>query len=129
MSFSVYGERGSIDILAFHPGRRALLVIEVKTVVPDVGGMLMTLDRKARLARDIASKQLGWSAASVSRLLVLPGDRTCRRRVSEHAATFETTFPDRTVTVKRWLRDPVGRLAGILFLPNDQHVDRRRHSR
>ena len=31
VSFSVYGERGVIDILAFHPPTGALLVIELKT--------------------------------------------------------------------------------------------------
>jgi transcriptional regulator with XRE-family HTH domain len=31
VSFSIYGERGIIDILAWHPGRRMLLVIELKT--------------------------------------------------------------------------------------------------
>ncbi|MBA3779763.1 MAG: hypothetical protein H0X16_10790 [Chloroflexi bacterium] len=31
VSFAIYGERGIIDILAWHPGRRALLVIELKT--------------------------------------------------------------------------------------------------
>jgi hypothetical protein len=87
------GERGSIDILALDPASGALLVIEVKSVVPDIGGMLMTLDRKVRLARQVASEQLGWRATSVSRLLVLPEQRTARRRVAEHATTFETSFP------------------------------------
>jgi len=31
VSYSIYGERGVIDILAWHPGRRALLIIELKT--------------------------------------------------------------------------------------------------
>ena len=34
VSFSRFGERGSIDVLAFHPIRRALLVSEVKSVTP-----------------------------------------------------------------------------------------------
>jgi hypothetical protein len=54
VSFNHYGERGSIDILAYHPATRTLLVVEVKSVVPDVGRMLATLDRKVRLAPDIA---------------------------------------------------------------------------
>jgi transcriptional regulator with XRE-family HTH domain len=29
VSYSIYGERGVIDILAWHPGRRALLIIEL----------------------------------------------------------------------------------------------------
>lgn len=99
VSFNEYGERGSIDILAFHPETGALLVVEVKTVVPDVGGMLATLDRKVRLARGIAAAR-GWQVQTVSRLLVLPDASTARRRVEQHDATFANAFPDRTVAVR-----------------------------
>ena len=54
VSFSVWGERGSIDILAFHPAFGALLVIEVKSVVTDTQATLHGLDHKARLAPQIA---------------------------------------------------------------------------
>lgn len=128
VSFNIYGERGSIDVLALHEATGALLVIEVKSVVPDIGGTLMTLDRKVRLAPEIARKQLGWEARSVSRLLVLPEDRTARRRVAELAATFDTAFPDRNVTVRRWLRSPDRVVAGLVFLTDAQDVDRRRRS-
>ncbi|HEY5630183.1 MAG TPA: helix-turn-helix domain-containing protein [Candidatus Limnocylindrales bacterium] len=46
VTFSVYGERGSIDVLAFPSATGALLVIEVKSAVPDMQAMLSTLDRK-----------------------------------------------------------------------------------
>lgn len=128
VSFSIYGERGSIDVLAVHPGTGSLLVIEVKSVVPDVGGMLMTLDRKVRLARDIATRQLGWRVTSVSKLLVLPEDRTVRRRVAEHAETFAVALPARNVAVKQWLGRPGDGLAGLLFVPDVQNVDHRRGS-
>ena len=122
VSFSEYGERGSIDVLAYHAERRALLVIEVKSVVPDLQALLSNLDRKARLASGIAYG-LGWQADSVSRLLVLPGVRTARRRVAEHEVTFQTVLPIRTVAVKQWIRDPVGAIAGIQFVPNVRHDD------
>jgi hypothetical protein len=83
-SFNIYGERGSIDILAYHPSTRTLLVVEVKTVVPDVGGMLATLDRKVHLAPVIAN-QHGWEVDRVGRVLVLSearpgvGSSTTRR--------------------------------------------------
>lgn len=35
VTFNHYGERGSIDILAWHPAERVLLVCEVKTVIVD----------------------------------------------------------------------------------------------
>ncbi len=128
VSFNIDGERGSIDVVAFHPATGALLVVEVKSVVPDVGGMFMTLDRKARLAHEIARKQLGWDAASVSRLLVLPEQRTARRRVTQHAATFDSVVPSRNVAVRRWLRRPTESMGGLLFLPEVQHADGRRES-
>jgi transcriptional regulator with XRE-family HTH domain len=115
VSFSIRGERGSIDIFAFHPATGSLLVIEVKSVVPDMQAMLVTMDRKGRLAHEIA-RDRGWKATSVTRLLVLPDDRTARRRVDHHAATFRSALPARTVDVKRWIREPVGVLHGVLFL-------------
>jgi transcriptional regulator with XRE-family HTH domain len=115
VSFNSFGERGSIDILAFEPSSGALLVIEVKTVVPDLGGMLATLDRKVRLAREIAAAR-GWQARSVGRLLILPEASTARRRVETHAATFDNAFPARNVEVNRWLRAPSGPISGLLFL-------------
>ena len=126
VSFSIYGERGSIDVLAFHPATGALLVVEVKSVVPDVGGMFMTLDRKVRLASEIARQHLGWKATTVSRLLVLPEQRTVRRRVAQHAATFAAVVPTRNVAVRQWLRRPAAAIGGLLFLPEVDHFDRRR---
>ncbi len=115
VSFNVRGERGSIDVLAFHRGNASLVVIEVKSVVPDLQAMLVALDRKARLAQAIATDR-GWRAGSVSRLLVLPEDRTARRRIVALKATFDTALPARTVAVRRWLTAPTGQIRGILFL-------------
>jgi transcriptional regulator with XRE-family HTH domain len=105
VSFSIGGERGSIDLLAFHRPTGTVLVVEVKSVVPDIQAMVFTLDRKTRLALVIA-RQRGWIGRSVGRLLVVGESRTSRRRVSEHESTFDVTFPARTVEVKRWLRRP-----------------------
>lgn len=114
-SFNHFGERGSIDILAFHAHAGALLVVEVKTVVPDVGGMLMTLDRKVRIGPGLAQDR-GWEVESVSRLLVFPESSTPRRRVADHATTFASAFPARNEAIKRWLRRPAEPIRGLLFL-------------
>jgi transcriptional regulator with XRE-family HTH domain len=128
VTFNEYGERGSIDILAFHPASRSLVVIEIKSVVPDLGGMLATLDRKVRVAAKVA-RERGWHANTVSRILVLPEDRTARRRVEQHASTFATALPSRTVAVRRWLRKPVEGLAGLLFLSDVHHAGTRHRVR
>ena len=123
-SFNVLGERGSIDVLAFHPTTGSLLVIEVKSVVPDLQAMLVGIDRKGRLAREIALDR-GWRATSVSRLLVLPDDRTARRRVERYGATLRVALPARTVEVRRWIRQPDGARHGILFLSDARHPSAR----
>lgn len=117
VSFSVYGERGSIDILAFHPGERVLLVIEVKSTMPDVQATLVALDRKARLGMQIA-RERGWDASTAGRLLVIGDNRTARRRVAAHEATFAAALPDRSRVVRRWLVNPRrdSPLAGLWFL-------------
>jgi transcriptional regulator with XRE-family HTH domain len=110
-------ERGSIDILARHPPSNLILVVEVKSVVPDVQAMVMTLDRKARLA-PIVARGLGWPFAGIARVLVVSESRTSRRRVEAHGALFDSAFPARTVEVRRWLAHPDARTAlrGIWFL-------------
>src|SRR5262249_47234141 len=105
VSFNVRGEWGSIDVLAFHAATGVVLVIEVKSVVPDLQATLFTLDRKTRLALEIATER-GWRGRTVGRILVVADTRTARRRVDRHATIFDAAFPARTVAVKRWLKRP-----------------------
>ena len=107
VTFAFGGERGSIDILGWHAGSATLLVIEVKSVVPDVQAMLATQDRKVRLADRIAT-QHGWRPLKVGSLLVIAESRTARRRVEAHAATFQARFPDRAAGVQRFIARPAG---------------------
>jgi transcriptional regulator with XRE-family HTH domain len=117
LSFNVWGERGSVDVLAFHRASRTLLVVEVKSVVPDIQATLMTLDRKARLASELA-RQRDWNPVTVGRLLVIGESRTSRRRVDAHRAIFDAAFPARGIAVRDWMQAPAGRppFAGLIFL-------------
>ena len=121
VTFAIYGERGSIDILAWHPRTRTTLVVEVKSVVPDVQETLAAFDRKVRLAPQIA-RERGWVGRSVGRVLVIADGRTSRRRVLAHVQTFDAFVPDRTAAVRRWLRDPDPNrpLRGLWFLRDGQ---------
>jgi hypothetical protein len=123
-TFNHFGERGSIDVLGWHPDTKSLLVVEVKSVVPDIQAMLSGVDRKARIAPRVAA-DLGWRARTVSRVIVLPDQRTSRRRITTHSATFLIAYPSRTRDVRRWLRRPGGNLAGIMFLPSTQRTGKR----
>lgn len=117
VSFAILGERGSIDVFAWHEATGSLLVIEVKSVVPDSQAMLHALDRKARLAPQLA-KERGWESRNVGRLLVVGESSTARQRISRLGATYDTALPDRNVEVRRWIRKPDGSLRGLLFLRN-----------
>lgn len=114
-TFRLGGERGSVDVLARHPESDHVLVVEVKSVVPDVQATLAGVDRKARLAPAIA-RERGWAVRAVSRMLVLPDDRTARRRMAQFAATFGRAFPDRTVALRRWIATPERQVSGVLFV-------------
>jgi hypothetical protein len=116
VTYNHFGERGSIDDLAFDPATRTLLVSELKTGIYDAGGMLMKVDQKSRLAADAAGR-FGWSAARVVRCIVIADTRTNRRRVAEHAALF-ARFDCRGRAATGWLRDPRRAVGGLLlFLP------------
>ena len=107
VSFSVWGERGVVDVLAFHPGRRAMLIIEIKTELVDHGDLLATMDRRLRLAADIAATR-GWSPATVSTWVVVARSRTTERRNAEHRSVLRSAFPDDMRAVRAWLAAPVG---------------------
>ena len=127
-SFNVYGERGSMDVLAWCPQRSTALVVEVKTVVPDMQAILQTLDRKVRLAPVVAGER-GWKPAAVGRLLVVGEGCTTRRRIAEHGATLRGTFPTRGRVARAWLRRPAeGAFGSLILLPVEprKRVGRRR---
>lgn len=105
VSFSIFGERGIIDILAWHPGHRALLVIELKTDIVDVNGLLGTMDQRRRLARQIA-RDRGWDALTVSTWVLVAGGRTNRARLAAHRSMLRNAFPVDGRTMAAWLRRP-----------------------
>jgi transcriptional regulator with XRE-family HTH domain len=114
VSFAIYGERGVIDILAWHPGRRALLLIELKTELVDMNELLGTLDRKRRLARRIAQER-GWDPVSFSAWLIVSASRTNRRRANAHEAMLRAALPADSRTIRRWLREPVAPVGAVSF--------------
>jgi transcriptional regulator with XRE-family HTH domain len=114
VTFAIYADRGVIDILAWHPGRRAVLVIELKTEIVDVNELLATLDKKRRVARQIATAR-GWDALTVSAWLIVVDSRTSRRRIEAHTAMLKGALPEGAAAMRAWLRDPTAPVAGMSF--------------
>lgn len=107
VSFNIYGERGVIDLLLWHPGRRALLIVELKTELVDTGNLLETMDRRRRLASDIVDDR-GWKPLTVSTWVIVARSRTNERRIAEHATLLRSAFPDHERRIMAWLADPDG---------------------
>lgn len=117
VSFASGGERGSIDVLGYHPATASLVVGEVKSVVPDAQSTVFLLDRKARLAPDLARRR-GLEVRRVSRVLFVGDDKTARRRIARHAGLWAAALPVRGRSVTAWLRNPSDPpISGLLFVP------------
>ena len=116
-TFSVFGERGSIDVLAWHATRRALLIVELKTEVPDPSGLVAQVDRYRRLAQTPA-RDRGWNSDTVSSWVVIAETDMNRRMLARHRALLRNAFPLDGRAMRTWLHDPDGAVHGLSFLAN-----------
>lgn len=117
VTFAIYADRGSIDVLAWHPSTSTVLVVEVKTQLTSVEETLRTHDMKARVALRVALERAGWRGRVVARMLVLPDSSTARRRVASHDAVLARTYPLAGVAARGWLQAPSGATGLLIFLP------------
>lgn len=113
VSYSHYGERGRIDLLAWHPRLRLLIVIEAKTDLVDVQQLLGSLDAKARLARHVASS-FGWDVRAVVPAIVFAEDKAVRRRLASLDTLFDR-FTHRGRAAITWMRQPETAPSGLLW--------------
>lgn len=102
VSFNVFGERGSVDVVGWQPAWGALAIGECKSRIGDVQELHATFGRKVRLVPEVLRRDEGWVAA--------------------HPTTFGTVWPERTRAARRWVRRPVDPPDGagfgaILFVP------------
>ena len=118
VSFSIYGERGIVDLLAWHVATGSLVVIELKTAIVDVDELIGTLDRKRRLAARIAASR-GWEARSVSVWLIVGDSSTNRRRVADHRTLLTSDLArDGRSLAPIFLHPERGAASGIAFWSN-----------
>jgi len=117
VSFSIFGERGSIDVVGRHPATSLLAIVEVKASVGSGNQTVIGVDKKARLASDIAKKR-GWPCRGVARFLVIAEGRTSRARVARHEDMFRAAFPLRGRDCLAWLRSPAQPPPSGLFFVN-----------
>jgi transcriptional regulator with XRE-family HTH domain len=116
VTYNHYGDRGSIDDLAFDPDSGTLLVSELKTGIYDAQRTLAKMDEKERLGARIAAR-FEWRVRRVVSCLVMADTRTNRRHVQQHEALFRR-FNCRGRGAFAWLADPTPPVGGLLvFVP------------
>lgn len=125
VSFNARGERGVIDILAWHGPTRTLLVIELKTEIVDINELMGTLDRKVRLAPSVAAAR-GWHAATLGVWLIVGDSEMNRRRVRAHRTMLRAAMPGDGRSVRTWLGAPTGTLRCLSFWANAAGVGTKR---
>ncbi|HJP72098.1 MAG TPA: hypothetical protein VJ975_10295 [Candidatus Limnocylindria bacterium] len=127
-SYSIFGERGRIDLLSFHPVTGTLEVAEIKSGGTwDLQDMLGRLGAKVRLAPQIAAPH-GWKVRWVVGAPVIADGRTARRRVAEHEPLF-ARFASRGAAARAFVRAPSADVRGLLAfipLPDSNHGHSRR---
>jgi transcriptional regulator with XRE-family HTH domain len=114
VSFSHYGERGVIDILAWHAETRSLLIVELKTELVDPQALVATMHRRVRLGREIARLQR-WEPVTVSAWVIVSDTSTERRRLARHRRLLRRAFPTEGRTMRGWLARPSGAISALSF--------------
>jgi transcriptional regulator with XRE-family HTH domain len=128
VTYSDFGDRGSVDVLGARRDEFAMVVVEVKSELTVIEATLRKLDEKVRIVQGSLGRQrFGFRPRSVGRLVVLPSTNVARRRVAGSSDVLDVALPDRAGRVREWLRAPVGTLAGIQFVSDtnpgsDKHV-------
>jgi len=123
--------RGWIDILAYHPDHRLLLVIEIKTEIRDLGAIERTLGWHERESW-VAARRLGWRPRKVVGCLFLLATEMNEDRISDNRAAFSAGFPIGATELRRIMSNdapPNGARAMALIDPRSRRQQWLRPSR
>lgn len=93
---------GWIDVLAVEPSSGALLVIEVKTVIDDVGAIERKLGWYSQAAI-AAARGLGWGARHVSVALLCLDSTDVRAVIARNLDLVSSSFTIGAPDLRRWL--------------------------
>jgi transcriptional regulator with XRE-family HTH domain len=94
---------GWIDLLALHPRTEALLVIEIKTRLDDLGLVERQVGWYGRSAADVA-RRLGWRPRRVVSWLLLLASDEVEWSIRNNREALGTSFPMRAREMLAWLQ-------------------------
>lgn len=125
-TFNHYGDRGSVDLVGWHPRYRAMVVVEVKSRITDVQDLFAAMARKLRTVPKLLAEERGWLSTCVGQLLVVAEASAQRSLVARHDEIFASTFPARGREARSWLVHPAGSLSALWFLSASNGVAAKR---
>jgi hypothetical protein len=115
---------GWIDLLAFDPRTRTLMVIEVKTRLDDLGALERQIGWYERMAWD-AARRLGWRPIRVISVVLALASDEVEWVVREHRQLLGLAFPVRAPMLAEAVASPGTHLAGRGFALVDPSSRRR----
>lgn len=96
--------KGWIDLLAYEPRRRILLVIEIKTVIDDIGAIERQIDWYEHEARSVMSR-FGWRPTRIVGWLLVLSTDDVDGRLRQNRDVVDRAFPDRAPSMRDLLLD------------------------
>jgi putative transcriptional regulator len=97
--------RGWIDLLAFDPRTGTLIVIEIKTVIDDVGALERQVGWYERMARR-AARDLGWQPRRIVTWLMVLASEQNEQAMSQNRDALKRSFPIAVPAMQELLTDP-----------------------
>jgi len=97
---------GWIDVLAFHPKARALLVIEVKTEIRDFGRIQRTLGWYSSRSA-MAAARFGWRGRATTSVLLVLATEAVDAALVINRSLADTAFRTRARHLEAWLATPI----------------------
>jgi transcriptional regulator with XRE-family HTH domain len=91
--------RGWIDLLAFDPRRRILLVIEIKTWIGDIGAIERQVDWYEREG-PLAARGFGWRPSAVASWLLVLATSDVDDALRRNRALIDSAFPTRAPAMR-----------------------------
>ena len=112
--------RGWIDLVAFRAWDAAMATFELKSDLPDIGGLLRQVDWYERAAPWVA-RRLGWRAEHFAIAVICLDTQAVASRLDEHRWLLRPAFPGRAGMLATWLGDstspiPEGRVMAVTDL-------------
>jgi transcriptional regulator with XRE-family HTH domain len=100
--------RGWVDIVAYRAADAAMATFELKTDLPDIGGLQRQLDWYERAAPWVA-RRLGWRVERFVSAVICLDTQAVADRLDEHRWLLRAAFPGEGRALVAWLEEPTSR--------------------